>query len=92
VGAINLVFERSTIAEISRWQSARVTSFVLCFGFLILQAERILGFVFCAVRNFIVERAETFCSMAIGIGTHVRCRKAENFCEWMFCIHSRLSP
>ena len=54
--------------------------------------ERVLGFVFCAVRNFIIEWAETFCSMAISHGTHVRCRKAENFCERMFCIHLRLSP
>ena len=49
--------------------------------------ERVLSFIFCAVRNFIVERAKTFCSMPVGIGTHVRCRKTENFCERMFYFH-----
>jgi hypothetical protein len=78
------------MTEISRWQSTRVASFDFCFGLLILRTERVLGFVFCAVRNFVVKRAKTFCAMAIRFSTHVRCRKSENFCKWMehFC-HAR---
>jgi len=50
-------------------------------------AEWVLRFVFGAVRNFIIERAKTFCAMPVCIGTHVCCRKTEDFCQWMLGFH-----
>jgi hypothetical protein len=71
------------MTEISRWQSTSVASFTFCFGFLILSTQQVLSFIFCAIRNFVVKRAEAFRAMAICFGTHVRCRKPENFCQRM---------
>ena len=50
-------------------------------------AKRVLRFVFGAIRNFVVKRAETLCAMAVCVRAHIRCRKAEDFCEWMFWFH-----
>ena len=65
-------------------------------GFAVVEntahTERVLSFVFCAVRNFVVKRAKTLCAMAICFGTHVSCRKSENLCKWMkhFCHAMKL--
>ena len=49
--------------------------------------KRVLRFIFCAIRNFIVERTETLCAMTICIRAHVRYWKAEDFREWLFWFH-----
>jgi hypothetical protein len=48
--------------------------------------KRILGFVLCAIRNFVVERAKALCSVAVGGGAQIADREPENFSEWMFWL------
>ncbi len=43
----------------------------------------VLCFIFRAIRNFIVKRAEALGSMTIGTQTCITCRKSKDFCEWM---------
>jgi hypothetical protein len=45
--------------------------------------QRILRFVFRAIGNFVVERAEALGSVAISTRACVTRRKSEDFCEWM---------
>ena len=83
MGAISRVFERFTITEISRWQSARVTSFVFCFDFFISHTQRVVRFILRAIRDFIVERTEAFCPVTVCGSAHVARWKPEDPCERM---------
>ena len=49
--------------------------------------KRVLCFVFRAIRNFIIEWAEAFGSMAVRRSAHIANRKSENFGQRMFWLY-----